>query len=108
MQKIKDIGGTFDVILVDNDSIPRVECALKALDFLEEGGILLIHDATVGSPCPWFCATEEERVRDDNSIAGELKEEFIPVLKKISPTSLNVCRSLASFKKKSKNFRKEE
>ena len=99
LEKISELGQKFDVVLVDNDKVPRVDCALKAFDYLEDNGVLLVHDALEGVERTWgpdgrlyidFNGTEEDM----------LKEEFQPLLKKYSMHEL--VASLGIFKKKMK------
>jgi|LULM01.1.fsa_nt_gb hypothetical protein len=122
LNKINEISGEFDVILVDNDEIPRIECALRAFDFLKENGTLLIHDST-------FTDRKEEMEKNENrkeklqkfisqlpsrrvaeilsnhgkeGIAWDkLKSEFHPLLKKY--TLRKTVQSLSLFKKNQTN-----
>ena len=85
LNKIKEIGGQFDVVLVDNDEIPRARCALCSFDCVKEDGALFIHDSA------W---TDHE---SPNDRSPKLKEEFLPVLEKY--TLHNITQSLSLFKK---------
>ena len=83
LEKISELGQKFDVVLVDNDKVPRVDCALKAFDYLEDNGVLLVHDALEGVEQTWG---PDGRLYIDftGEDEGLLKEEFRPLLKKYS------------------------
>jgi len=105
LQKISEFGQKFDVVLVDNDKVPRLDCALKAFDYLKDDGILLVHDALEGleqslGPDGRLYVNFNERRADflaSNSDEDQLKKEFQPLLKKYALHELVV--SLSVFKK---------
>ena len=83
LQKIKEVGGNFDVVFVDNDLIHRSVPALASFDHLRDDGVLILHDSS-------------------RAWGGELKKEFEVLLTKYS--LLKIVATAAFFEKKSKIF----
>ena len=112
LNKINEIGGQFDVVLVDNDEIPRVKCALYAFDHIKDDGFLLVHDSTFTNLLEENAKTKnrQEKLqklisefgRDKEEAAWNmLKSELHPLIRKY--TLHKTIQGLSLFKKDKKS-----